>query len=98
MILAVYLQCGSFARAAAMCNCGPDTFRRRFLKHGHVPGHKDRRSKVFWTFLMRRAYKKVSRVPDKCPKGCPGWDAEPSCIELGQRCIFATELDKDTRL
>ena len=45
---------------------------------------------------MRRAYRKVSRVPDRCPRNCPGWEAEPSCIEPGQTCIFPMRFDKDS--
>jgi len=94
LILATYHECGSFKRAGLLCNCGPDTFRRRFLEFGHVPRNGSQSSKLFWNWLMDRAYQKVSRVPDKCPRDCPGWMAEPDCIAPGQDCIFPTQFDK----
>ena len=98
LILAVYEQCGSFLRAGELCNCSPDYFRRRFIKHGHIPCRGNHAGKVFWAWMMKRAYKKVSRVPDKCPKNCPGWTAEPSCIEPGRSCIFPIGFDKVSNL
>ena len=98
LILAVYEERGSFLSAGRLCNCSPDYFRRRFIAHGHVPRRGNHAGKVFWAWMMKRAYKKVSRVPDKCPKGCPGWLAEPSCLEPGQDCIFPMRFDKDSNL
>ena len=94
MILAVYQQCGSFKRAGQLCNCGPDTFRRRFLEFGHV-AEAGNHGNLFWDWVLKGAYRKVSRVPDKCPRTCPG---RLDCIEPGRTCIFPMQFDKDSNL
>ena len=92
----MYNQAGTFAKAARICNCDPRTFQKYYLDHGLLPDAMG--PERFWEWIMNRAYRKVSRVPDKCPRNCPGWLADVSCIDEGGRCIFPIQFDKDSDL
>lgn len=93
-ILEAYQYFGSFYKAGRHCHCDSATFRTHFLKHGHVPSPHGQAGKIFWAAMMQRAYKKVKRVPERCPPNCPGWAAEPDCLAEGQDCIFPIEEER----
>ena len=88
----------SFRQACTMCGCGQSTFRAYFYKAGlstrmRTPQVTDNgyMQASTWRSALKNAYKKVSRIPDKCPRNCPGWMAEPDCCTEGEPCIFDPE-------
>ena len=86
LILALYQETGSFYRAGLVCGVSGRTFREYFLRHGLVPRRDTSQGKLFWTWVYKKALLKVRGVPERCPKDCPGWEAEPDCLDGD--CIF----------